>query len=206
VVVPFGANLNREPSEIEVEQWIENRPTDVCRLVFLAVEWERKQGSVALAVAESLNRRGQRCELTVVGCRPPDAAALPKWVKVVGFIDRNIPSTEARLAEILSQAHFLILPSRADCTPLAIAEANAFGVPVLTTRTGGIPSMVRDGVNGWCLPLGSALAASLADHAAALMAEAGHYHAIARSARREYVERLNWKTSGRRIREMLGKI
>lgn len=39
--------------------------------------------------------------------------------------------------------------SNADATPLVIAEAMSAGVPVIATRVGGVPEMIRDGVDGY---------------------------------------------------------
>ena len=46
----------------------------------------------------------------------------------------------------------LVQPSRADNLPLAILEAMAAGLPVIGTRTGGIPELVLDGVTGLLVP------------------------------------------------------
>jgi glycosyltransferase involved in cell wall biosynthesis len=46
----------------------------------------------------------------------------------------------------------LVQPSRADNLPLAILEAMAAGLPVIGTRTGGIPELVLDGETGLLVP------------------------------------------------------
>lgn len=56
-----------------------------------------------------------------------------------------------------------MLPSFTEGMPLVLLEAQAFGVPVVATRVGGIPDMVDDGVTGILLDLPdrSLLAAAL---------------------------------------------
>ena len=49
---------------------------------------------------------------------------------------------------VLSEADVLVHPTREDCFPLVILEAMAAGLPVVSTREGGIPDEVEDGVTG----------------------------------------------------------
>ena len=56
-----------------------------------------------------------------------------------------------------------ILPSRSDNCPLVTIESLAVGTPVIGSRVGGIPEVVRDGLDGFLVPPGDpqALAAKL---------------------------------------------
>ena len=58
------------------------------------------------------------------------------------------PLYDSRKQEALAGADVLVLPTRNDCFPLVILEAMAAGLPVVSTREGGIPDEVVDGVNG----------------------------------------------------------
>jgi glycosyltransferase involved in cell wall biosynthesis len=51
--------------------------------------------------------------------------------------------------EHLRNAYALLVPSRADNFPNVIIEAFACGVPVIASKSGGIPEMLTDGVNGF---------------------------------------------------------
>ncbi len=55
---------------------------------------------------------------------------------------------------LFAESHFLLLPSRADCAPVVIAEAGSFGVPVVASDVGGISTAVRNGINGYVLHAG----------------------------------------------------
>ena len=72
---------------------------------------------------------------------------------VEGFLDKSRPQDAARLAEIYTRAHLMILPTRGDCTPMVIAEAMAHGTPVVVTDTGGTPEMLGGAGAGQILPL-----------------------------------------------------
>ncbi len=193
VVIPYGANLDREPPAHEVEAAIAARPTNRCDLLFLGTDWVRKGGDVAVKVAEALHRRGVAVTLRVVGAELPLERLRP-FVHPLGFISKATDEGRARLRHLLSSAHFLVLPSRADCTPMVFAEANAYGVPVLTAAVGGIPSVVRDGVNGRLFPP-RPNPAEIAEAVAALLERPGAYRDLAQSSRTEYEQRLNWRTA-----------
>jgi glycosyltransferase involved in cell wall biosynthesis len=56
----------------------------------------------------------------------------------------------AGVAEALRETGIFVLPTRNDSFPMSLLEAMATGLPVVTTRVGGIPELVSDEVTG-CL-------------------------------------------------------
>lgn len=52
------------------------------------------------------------------------------------------------LFRVIKGADICVLPSRNDAGPLTVLEAMAAGKPVIATRVGGIPELVKDGRNG----------------------------------------------------------
>ena len=57
-VVPFGANISCNRNLHDVESIIEKKVMDVCKLLFIGVDWHRKGGDFALAVAAATKQTG----------------------------------------------------------------------------------------------------------------------------------------------------
>ena len=66
------------------------------------------------------------------------------------FFLGNVPNLE----EIVGACDLFLLPSDAESFGMAALEAMASEVPVIATRSGGLPEVVIDGENGYLLPVG----------------------------------------------------
>ena len=197
-VVPFGANLDHAPTD--VERAIDQRPRDVCRLLFVGSGWTRKGGDVALRVAEEMTALGLPTTLTVAGPRPP--VADHPLLRATGFLRKSEPAERERLRDLFAESHFLCMPVRAEDYGCVFAEAAAFGLPSAATRVGGVPSAVADGESGLLFeprPRPQDVAARLV----ALHADAEAYGRLARSARAWYERVGNWDAAAERVVTLL---
>jgi glycosyltransferase involved in cell wall biosynthesis len=201
-VVPFGANLPGGNTRNQVQRSVDCRPRDKCKFLFLGVDWNQKGGDIAVETAAELNRAGLETELTIVGCRPPKQERLPDFVKVLGFISKETSEGFAQISGLLRDSHFLILPSRAECYGIVFAEASSFGVPCLTTNIGGIPTVVKDGLNGRTFPI-ETFVSECAEFVMNLFKNHCHYRELSLSAFDEYSKRLNWDVACRQVAELI---
>lgn len=62
--------------------------------------------------------------------------------------------SEDEIRNQLQRAHIFVLPSYAEGMSVAVMEAMAMGVPVLTTNVDGLPDLIEDGVDGLLIPPG----------------------------------------------------
>ena len=204
-VVPFGANIEAENKLYEIKDWIQSRPNNLCKLLFLGVDWHRKGGDIALKVAMELNKAGLNTELTIVGCRPTGEESLPKFAKSLGFISKSTDQGKAKISQLIAESHFLLLPSLADCTPIVLCEANSLGVPCLTTNIGGIPTIIKDNLNGKTFD-STADPLEYCSYISSLFTDYSSYVDLALSSFSEYQSRLNWTVAGKNVKNLLSEI
>lgn len=198
-VVPFGANLDELPADASVDAAILQRPLEVCRLLWVGVDWKRKGGPLTIAIAKALRDTGVHVELTVVGCDP---GPVPDWVSVEGFISKRDVAGSARLAAIFDRSHFFIMPSSAEAYGLVYAEAAAFGVPAVAIRTGGVPTIVVDGETGLLFDQ-SANVDDYTSRLHALIDDTQAYYSMANAARKRARQLLSWDVAGQHVVTLL---
>ena len=197
-VMHMGANIDRTPDCAIIFDKEKNKELT---LLFLSVDWERKGGPIAFDTLKHLNEFGTAAKLIVCGCIPPAEYVHP-CMEVIPFLNKNEAKDFGRFVEILSSAHFLLLPTRADCTPVVNSESNAYGIPVITTDVGGVSEAVKEGINGYCLPLkaGGVEYAALINN---IFSDKEKYHHLIKSSRQRFDEELNWDKFAENFKKML---
>lgn len=132
-VVPFGANLQKRNTLADIHTMLAMRPRDTVKLLFIGKHWDRKGGDIVFNVAKALHLAGQPVLLNFVGCMPPSGIDIPPYIKCHGFISKKTPQGIAHITELLRESHFLFVPSRAEAYGIVFCEANAYGLPCLTS-------------------------------------------------------------------------
>lgn len=199
-VAPLGANLATIPGRGELKK----EKNKACQLLFLGVEWERKGGQIALDTFYKLQEYGVPVHLTIIGCIPP-VSINEKNITVIPFIDKHSETEAVQLYNIIRNSDFLLLPTRAECAGVVFCEASAFGVPSITTNTGGVSTYVQDDVNGFTLPL-AAGADKYAGKIQELYTNEEAYQKLSISSRKKYEEELNWDNWGKTFNAIAEKI
>jgi glycosyltransferase involved in cell wall biosynthesis len=200
-IAPFGANFEDIPSK---ETVLRRRKSERCKLLFIGVDWQRKGGDIAFEALLQLEKLDITAELIVCGCTPPKTCTHER-MKVIPFLDKNDELQRRELDQLFIMSDFLLVPTRADCTPMAFCEANAFGLPVITTSTGGVPEVVRHGENGFLLPY-DARGAAYADVIARLHRDHESYTQLVRASRDAFENRLNWDAWGVTVQHILAEL
>lgn len=204
-ILPWCANFDCKRNLEDIHSLLKSKPCYPIKLLFIGVNWLRKGGETALQVAKELNEQGFKTELIVVGCKPQTDRELPNFVKVIEFIDKSKPKGVAELNKLFAEAHFLILPSLADCTPIVFSEANSFALPCLSTNVGGIPTIVQNGCNGQTFSLKSA-ASEYCTYIRTLIEDYQQYKQLALSSFEQYQVRLNWNVTVKQAKRLISEL
>lgn len=202
-IVPYGANLDKEDLPDEADM-LGSRKSDRCKLLFVGVDWQRKGGPIAYEALLRLLNSGIDAELTVCGCVPP-RQFMHDRMKVIPFLDKNDPNQRHEMGELFLHSDFLLVPTRSECFGVVFCEASAFGLPSVTTHTGGVPGVVVDGENGHMLPL-NAGGNEYAELIAEIYQDKARYTELVRSSRRAFDDRLNWDAWGSKVGKALRSI
>ncbi len=195
-IISRGANVPGIGSESDARALINARPADRCVLLLVGVDWKRKGGDIAAQAARVLNERGIPTELRVVGVEPEFDGPIPEYVKPLGRISKATPAGMERFTTLLGEAHFLVVPTRAEAYGIVYLEASAYAVPSLAPRTGGTPSAMADGVNGVLMEPDDP-GERYADEIEKLYRDPEAYRALALRAHRDHLSRSTWDVVGR---------
>ena len=119
-------------------------PTGKARIAFVGNDWLRKGGDRLVAWHQA--RWTDRAELHIISSTAPvDASA--RSVVWHG----SVPN-ERLMGELLPSMDFFALPTRQDMSPWAAIEAASIGLPVVSSRIGGLGEIVLHGKTGLLCP------------------------------------------------------
>ncbi len=152
------------PNPVEIPATVPDRTGSLpaVNFVFMGRIGQRKGAFDLIRAFAALPNRA-KANLWLAGDGELAAAAaliatleLGDTVRLLGWID------EAERAEILAAAHVFVLPSYNEALPMALLEAMAMALPVISTSVGGIAEFVTDGTEGYLVSPGDIPALSQA--------------------------------------------
>jgi glycosyltransferase involved in cell wall biosynthesis len=162
---------------------------------------------------DAVDRLGPRADgwhVRIVGAALADSVRGMMLERATGLRDRVLVELPGEIrgeakARLFQWADVFVLPSRypfGEGQPLALLEALAAGLPIVSTSHSGIPDTVRDRREGLLVPPGDtdALAGALSE----LAADPGLRSALGRRARRRYEGRYAPSRLDRDLLRLLG--
>lgn len=143
-VMQFGSPRIEEP--IKSIKKCNNR----LKVLFVGRIDQRKGIGYLLKAIQEFDR--EKVELHIVGKKPKEISVLkPYWGRV---IDHGT-LTQDKVWELMQQCDLFVLPTLFEGQALVVLEAMACGVPVVVTSHAGVEQVVREGVDGFTIPIGS---------------------------------------------------
>jgi glycosyltransferase involved in cell wall biosynthesis len=119
-----------------------------------------KRTDDVIRALRGLVERGVDAYLCLVG-DGPDRDHLERYAHELGVVKRCLfVGYQDDVARFYSAIDALVLPSVNEGTPVSVMEALAAQRPVVATRVGGTPDVIRDGVDGYLVEVGDANALS----------------------------------------------
>jgi len=143
-VISYGA-----PS-IRTRKPAPRNPNRALSILFVGALIQRKGISYVL---EAVNLLGSRAELTLVGTRfranrrVDEACQHWRWFETL---------PHGRVLDVMTESDVLVLPSLCEAFGLVVTEALACGLPVIVTPNVGASDLIRDGWEGYVVPVRSA--------------------------------------------------
>jgi len=181
------------PPGVDLAQFtVGNRDHELPRILFVGGDFVRKGGDLLLDV---FRRRLQgKAELLLV-----TKADVPEEPGVRVF--RDVQANSERLLDLFRTSDVFALPTRADCYSLVCMEALASGLPVVTTRVGGIPDIVQEGQNGHLVQVDDA--PGLTRALEGLLADPGARRTMGVTSREVAVAKFDARENARRLFEFV---
>jgi glycosyltransferase involved in cell wall biosynthesis len=197
-VTPLGSNWVPSLTRQQILAQMDARPADTIELLYVGKDWERKGGPLAVQVAQLLHAAGHHVRLEIVGCRPTLPPDTESYIRSHGLLYQSDAEQSAKLALMFERAHFLIVPTTAECFGIVFAEAQAFALPPISRRVHALPTVIADGQTGLLFDR-DAPASVYVDRILALKAQPETYRAMAVKARDHFEESLNWSKTAEGI-------
>jgi len=171
---------------------------------------EQKGYEYALrAVAQLRAMTDRPVRYTIIGAGEQEGSLrrLAGALGIAGSVEFAGPQAHEAVVEALRRSHVFLLPSVTadngfqEGIPVALMEAMACGVPVVTTRHSGIPELVEHGVSGFLAEERDA--AALAHYLRAIIDGAGLSARLARAARMRIEAEFDVRALNRRLSRLL---
>lgn len=180
----------------------EVRPGEPVRLLSIARLVEKKGLEYAIRAVGEVRRRHPDVQYDIIGDGPLQQrlGALAAGLGLEQSVTFHGACDGAYVQHMLDRAHLFVLSSVTaadgdqEGTPVSLLEAQAAGLPVLSTRHSGIPEIVRDGETGYLLPERDV--AGLAERIAYLVEHPECWAALGRRGRANVEARHDRRTLG----------
>ena len=193
-LVGRGANLFEEPKNVE-ELIVKRSTLETLKILFIGANWNRKGGDKVFETVGLLYEKGFKVEMHAIG-EKPEMTNSPKWLFHHGYLKKSEKAEYEQIKKLYADSHFFMMPSLAENFGIVYAEASAYGLPCIASKTGGVSAAVKHLANGLLFEPSSP-PKEIADTIGRIWSNKSSYVDLCQKARLEYETRLNWETNCR---------
>lgn len=126
------------------------------RIISVGRQIEKKNVDVLLRASARLIKSGIDVHVDIIGDGPHREKSIQLCEKLQ--IEENVTFHgnihNSKLCEYYNMSGIYVLASADEGKPVALMEAMACSLPVIATRVGDVPDMIRDGVSGFIIDVG----------------------------------------------------
>jgi glycosyltransferase involved in cell wall biosynthesis len=155
----------------------------------------------AISAVAKLKPSHPQIQLLVIGDGDVDYyLSMARALGVESNLDFKGTLDQKQIAALCHTADLLVHPSTNDSFPMVIVEAMAAGLPVVSTRVGGIPTLIQEGKTGLLVPAGRPTA--LANAVDQILSDRGYAATLGRAGRKLVMAGLTWSQKTARTNEL----
>lgn len=191
---------------LDLDQFIPVAPVLIPVTFLLVARMLREKGVYDfIEAARKVRARFPQTRFVLVGDTDPNPGSI-KESELKGWVKEGLVEWPGHVDDVrpwIAQASVFVLPSYyREGVPRSSQEAMAMGRPVITTDSVGCRETVRDGVNGWLVPIRNSDA--LAQAMQRFVESPGLIEKMGREGRRMAEERFDVRVINSQILEVMG--
>jgi glycosyltransferase involved in cell wall biosynthesis len=130
--------------ETDIFNYPDSSDNSIFRLIHVSTMTYQKNPEGLLRSFKIFNNDYPNTHLQMVGPFPPEVAGYVASLGLTDKVEFTGAVTYSTVAELLKQSNALVLFSRYENLPCVILEAFCCGLPVISTRVGGVAEVIKD--------------------------------------------------------------
>ncbi len=154
-----GLRISVIPNAIDTSTFLADRRPEKTvdgpvKLLFVGAVGKLKGEKDLVQALALIKQTGVDVSVSFLGDRAEGLAEYCRKLGVTDSIGHLGPVPMYKRLDFYRDADMFVLPTYAEAMPIAVIEAMAAGLPVITTAVGGIPEIIDDGVEGFLIECG----------------------------------------------------
>lgn len=147
-----GLSLSKISFAPSLAFWKEEHQT--LQLISVGRAHWKKGFHYALDTCKQLQKQGLDFHYTIIGGAGDEELLFKRAnLELADRVELRGPVTFSEVEKLMRKADLLLLPSVEEGIANVVLEAMAMGTPVIATNCGGMNEIIRDGENGWIVPV-----------------------------------------------------